>query len=211
VLMFFLGEAVWEGYPGAAARVLLPMQLAFNVLVPAGRGWRVLLLAGNLSLLAAPSILEPPAGPSGSGYQLTGNSSLLTNAAGKAVIVKFSPEWYATESGTNSNYWTWAPGNAAISIVNPHANPVQTHLRFGMTAVSKRNIRLRLGGEELWQTTVPAISEVSVTLVDVILQPGLNRLEFDSDAPAQTTESDPRPLSFNVRNLRIDLQREIMP
>jgi hypothetical protein len=45
--------------------------------------------------------------------------------------------------------------------------------------------------------------------VFVTLQSGLNRLEFVSDTPAQTTGSDPRPLSLNVRNLRIELQREI--
>jgi hypothetical protein len=38
VLMIFLGDAVWEGYPGATSRVLLPMTLAFNILVP--RGWK---------------------------------------------------------------------------------------------------------------------------------------------------------------------------
>jgi len=34
VLAIFLGEAVWEGYPGATARVLLPLTAAFNFLVP---------------------------------------------------------------------------------------------------------------------------------------------------------------------------------
>ena len=34
VLMVFLGDAVWENYPSAAARVLLPMVLAFNISVP---------------------------------------------------------------------------------------------------------------------------------------------------------------------------------
>ena len=42
VLMIFLGNAVWEFYPTAAARVLLPMTLAFNLLVPrrGALGWR---------------------------------------------------------------------------------------------------------------------------------------------------------------------------
>jgi len=51
VLLIFLGDAVWEGYPGAASRVLLPMQLAFNILVPAGRAWWLVLVLGNLTLL----------------------------------------------------------------------------------------------------------------------------------------------------------------
>ncbi|MBI2497422.1 MAG: DUF2029 domain-containing protein [Opitutae bacterium] len=211
LLMIFLGDAVWEGYPGAGARVLLPMQLAFNVLVPSGRGWRVLLLAGNLSLLVSLSALEPPAGPGGVGFKLSGSPSVLANDAGKAVIVKFSREWYGTESGSNSNYWTWTSGDAAISIVNPHRHPLQVHLRFGVSAISRRVVRLRLGGEELWQATIPAVGVVNVTLGEVVLQPGMNRLEFVSDSPAQVTGSDARSLSFNVRNLRIEVQRELPP
>lgn len=212
LLMVFLGDSVWEGFPGAAARVLLPMQLAFNVLVPAGRGWLVVLLAGNLSLLVAPFALEPPAGPDGVGYKLSGSPSVLANDAGKAVIVKFSADWYATESGTNSNYWTWAAGSsAAISIVNPHAHPLQTNLRYGLSAISRRTVRLRLNGEELWQGTIPAVGVVNVTLGDISLPPGQNRLEFVSDTPAVLSEGDPRSLSFNVRNLRIEVLRVVAP
>ncbi len=57
VLMIFLGPAVWAGHPGAAGRVLLPMTLAFNILVPHGRRWWLVLLLGNLTVLAAPSHL----------------------------------------------------------------------------------------------------------------------------------------------------------
>jgi hypothetical protein len=34
LMMVFLATPVWEGYPGASTRVLLPMTLAFNLLVP---------------------------------------------------------------------------------------------------------------------------------------------------------------------------------
>jgi hypothetical protein len=51
-LMMMLGDAVWEGNPGAAPRVLLPMTLAFNLLVPRGRRrLGFLLLLGNAWLL----------------------------------------------------------------------------------------------------------------------------------------------------------------
>ena len=51
VLMAFLGESVWAGYPGATTRVVLPMSIAFNVLLPRGRWAWPLLLLGNLSVL----------------------------------------------------------------------------------------------------------------------------------------------------------------
>ena len=49
-MMFFLSTPVWEGYPGASTRVLLPMTLAFNVLVPRTGRWLPILLAGNLTV-----------------------------------------------------------------------------------------------------------------------------------------------------------------
>jgi len=55
VLMIFLGDAVWESYPSAAARVLLPMTVAFNILVPRGKWWPILLVVGNLGVLASPT------------------------------------------------------------------------------------------------------------------------------------------------------------
>ncbi|WP_156469262.1 hypothetical protein [Cephaloticoccus primus] len=52
LLMAVIGDAVWEGDANIAAfRVLLPMQLAFNVLVPYSRRWWPVLVMGNLSLL----------------------------------------------------------------------------------------------------------------------------------------------------------------
>ncbi len=46
-----LGPAVWEGFPGSALRVLLPVTVAFNLLVPKGRKWLPILILGNLTIL----------------------------------------------------------------------------------------------------------------------------------------------------------------
>lgn len=208
VLMIFLGEAVWEGFPGAGTRVLLPMQLAFNVLAPVGRGGRLaLLICGNLTLLVAAAMLQPPPGPRGMGYELNGSPGLLATSQGKAVRIWFSPEWYGTESGTNSNYWTWAAGSPAVTIINPHAVPLQARFRFGLSSVVRRTVRVQLGGDEIWQTMIPAASEVTVKLNEVILRPGLNRLEFVTDVAADSYGNDPRLLTFSLRNLQIDMQK----
>ena len=50
-LMSVLAEPVWEGYPGAATRVLLPMSLAFNALLPRTRWFWPLYVLGNLTVL----------------------------------------------------------------------------------------------------------------------------------------------------------------
>ena len=51
VLMAFLGPAVWEGHPGAATRVLLPMAFAFNLVLPRIAWFWPLFVLGNLAVL----------------------------------------------------------------------------------------------------------------------------------------------------------------
>jgi hypothetical protein len=58
-LLPFLGPAVWEGYPGAVTRIVLPLTFAFNVqLVSASRGFWVLWLLGNVNILSSFAVLD---------------------------------------------------------------------------------------------------------------------------------------------------------
>jgi hypothetical protein len=205
VLMIFLGDAVWEGYPGAASRVLLPMQVAFNLLVPSGRAWRWLLVAGNLTVLAAPFVLEPPAIE---GFTLGGNATLFSTAKGQALTLQLGQGWYATE-GNRGFYWSWAQGNTTHEIRNPHAFAVAGRIRFSMFAAGHRTVRIKLNGLEIWATTLSDHQNVSVSLSSLTLQPGKNLLEWETDQPAVVLSPDPRPLAFVVQNFRLDVLREI--
>jgi len=60
VLMTVLGAAVWEGYPGSAVRVLLPMTFAFNILLVRSRWFWPLVLLGNISVLYGIHKIEAP-------------------------------------------------------------------------------------------------------------------------------------------------------
>ncbi|MBI2515740.1 MAG: DUF2029 domain-containing protein [Opitutae bacterium] len=207
VLMIVLGDAVWEGYPGAASRVLLPMQLAFNILVPAGRGWRVVLLLGNLTLLTAPVALAPPAGE---GYQLKGDSSLLFGAGGRNVVVTFDQGWYSPES-RRGNTWMWSSGSAVVEVTNPHQSVLEFRLRFTLVSTGTRTVRVLLNGAEVWRTAISGHDVLSGSFATLRLAPGTNRLEFVTDEPSMQVGSDPRPLAFSVQNLRIDLKRKLPP
>ena len=204
LLMVFLGDAVWEGNPGAAMRVLLPMQLAFNVLVPAGRAWRAVLLAGNLTLLAAPFILQPPASE---GYVLGGRSELISTAAGRSVNLQFTSGWYASEGG-RSFFWTWARGNAGQTIQNPHPFPVRARLRFSLFSAGKRTIHLKLNGVEVWQVKLGDSQFIEASFSGLRLLSGENRLEWLTDEPAIVLAPDPRELAFVVQNLHLDVVHE---
>jgi hypothetical protein len=205
LLMMVLGDAVWEGYPGAASRVLLPMQVAFNVLVPVGRWWRVLLVAGNLTMLAAHSELQPPLSE---GYVMGGNSSLFSTSAGRAMTLEYANGWYAAEGGANF-YWCWARGGAEHKIQNPHPFAVRARLRFSVFAAGRRSVRLVLNGEEIWETRLGEDQLVTVSLSALQLKPGKNSLEWQTDAPPVQVSSDPRELAFVVQNLHLDVLREM--
>ena len=207
LLMVFLGDAVWEGYPGAASRVLLPMQLAFNVLVPFVRGWWLVLVLGNLALLAAPVVLQAP---SGEGYQLKGSRELLTNSAGRSVAVEFGQGWYSTENG-DGNTWAWTSGSAELQVLNPHDTPLEFRLRFGLGSTRARIVRVMLNGSEIWHTVVSEHSTVAASFFELPLRVGSNRIEFLSDEPAVKIGFDSRLLAFSVQNLRIDLLRRLPP
>ena len=60
VLMAFLGPAVWEGYPVAVTRVLLPMVFAFNAVLPRTAWFWPLFVLGNLSVLQSLEYLRVP-------------------------------------------------------------------------------------------------------------------------------------------------------
>lgn len=203
LLMVCLGDAVWEGFPGAASRVLLPMQLAFNCLVPVGAGWRFVLVLGNLSLLSAPSVFEPP--DKNLGYQLRVDSDLYANAEGRPFRFEYATGWHFPEQG-NDGYRIWAHENAAITLFNPHERPVAVRLRFEMNTEGARSVRLRLAGRELWSVTIPEDGKVGASLPRITLAPGENRIEFVTDEPARKRAPDPRPLAFCVHNLRVDVQ-----
>jgi hypothetical protein len=59
-VMLTAHPVVWEGYPGAYTRVLLPMTLAFNLLLPGRRWFWPLLVLGNLSVAAGLQVMLIP-------------------------------------------------------------------------------------------------------------------------------------------------------
>ena len=204
LLMVVLGGAVWEGYPGAAARVLVTMQLAFNVLVPRGRAWMAVLVLGNLSLLTAPDALKPP---TGDGYRFSGPARLIVAPDGAGAGVEFDAAWFAAE-GHHENTWHWSRGDGTLVIVNPQKFPVTARVTFMLRSITPRTVRVRRGaGEDLWRGAVGA-APTPVEFGPLTLAPGPNAVEFTTDQPAaRAANGDARPLAFSVAKLVIELHQ----
>jgi len=204
VLLVVLGDAVWEGYPGAASRVLLPMTLAFNILVPRGRSWWLLLLLGNLTVFFSSDTLKPPGRES---FRLEGPRALrMVEASGRTVEAVFSEqEWYLPER-SRFDYWRWSRGAAEVVLRNPHPFPIQADINFDLKSSDDRNVIVRAAGADgnvLWKgETVRTLR--GVALNGVRLPPGDTVWRFDTDKPAQfPSNGDPRKVTFSLRNLEI--------
>jgi hypothetical protein len=203
LLMVFLGDAVWEGFPSAAPRVLLPMTLAFNVLVP--RGWRLLplLLLGNIGVLGSAELLEPlpPRG-----YLVTGPHALRAAPDGDLLTVTYSPgDWWPIEREGNDT-WHWGRGEGRVTLHNPQAFALVGDLSFGLATGDKRRAIVTQQGRVLWSAPVLPGRRNDAAVANVRIPPGDSELQFQSDRPAaKPGPGDEREITYSVRDLTINL------
>jgi hypothetical protein len=193
VMMMFLSTPVWEGYPGAATRVLLPMTLAFNVLVPRGVRWLPVLIAGNLTVAASVFEFNPP----NEFYDVRGSAQT-------AVRVIPGAGWHGPERYLRDR-WRWTAGRAELTLRNESGEPVLATIRAEATSVEGiRQIRVLTDGRLLWGDHVGLGSaEIRFGLT---LPPGETVLVFVTDRPGQRVRGDPRDLAFQIANLDIVLK-----
>lgn len=193
LMMVFLSTPVWEGYPGAATRVLLPMTLAFNILVPRGRRWLPVLLVGNLTVAAAVFEYSPPH----EFYSVRGDDALRG-----AIRIVPARGWHGPEQHAKNN-WRWSSGPAELQLQNDAGRPVRAVFTAQAISVDgERALRISIGERLMWGDTLYARLPTEIRF-GLILPPGETVLAFSSDRPAQKIGTDPRSLSFQITNLEI--------
>jgi hypothetical protein len=205
LLMVFLGDAVWEGYPSAAARVLLPMTLAFNITVPRGRWWALLLVAGNLGVLSSPDISKPPGRES---FVVEGPESLRVNPSDHAAVgAVFGPRNWWTPEKSRWEFWRWNLGDGTITLHNPQSFTLVARVTFRLRcAGDARGVSVEEGGRVLWHGTLEPEDVLPVSLGEVELAPGDTVLSFTNDRPPdKPANGEARRLTFSLRHLEIDL------
>ncbi|MDB6169872.1 MAG: hypothetical protein JWM88_2736 [Verrucomicrobia bacterium] len=201
VMMIFLGQAVWEGYPGAASRVLLPMTLAFNILVPRGWRWWPVLLVGNLVILASPDMLRAPGRES---YQVSGERALrMVPETGRLLEAVFDDKWYPPER-SHLEYWRWSKGPATLTLRNPHPFPLLVTISFGVRSKDARTVGLWQGTYARWERRLAPGEMREVKVRNMRLEPGDTVWRFETDVQGTYPASDdPRRLAFSLRDLTI--------
>lgn len=200
-LALTLGSAVWEGHPGASSRVLLPLLLGFNLLVPRGRRWWPLLLLGNLTLFFGAPALEPMPRPMHT-ISIHVPADLAATAPEQNLTIAFPAPWYGPESD-DKRAWRWSAGDAAIHFHNPYPVPLEIELRGAWSSEDERLATLSQGEHILWRDHLSQqISDWRIA--NVILPPGRSELTLTSDRPPTApTAADSRRFAVRLLHLQI--------
>ncbi len=172
ILMIFLGRQVWAGFPGASTRVLLPMTLAFNVLVIRNRAAAAWLLAGNLAVLNGYLVMRDV--PRDTRELAAGH------ADGAAVVARTDAGWFDVERGwRHSTAWSSIVSGLAIETW-PHdarAIEIDASVRSRQPLV----VTVAQDGRVLWRNTI--LDRPVRMVVPCQVRNGRARLEFSASTP----------------------------
>jgi hypothetical protein len=195
-LMLLLGTAVWEGFPGAFTRVLLPLQLAFNVRVVRTRASFLWLLAGNLSLFSGLLALRD--------VPREANELTAQRLGATVAVVRFDTGWFGREQDRGRVWlWTERRGALVLETMPPAARALRLH--FALRSLAPREVSLYLGDRELWRGGIgPARSTHVVTLPAGL--PRLARLQWSTADPPVPEGPQPgaRALGFALYDVRLE-------
>ncbi len=194
-LFLILGPAVWEGYPGAATRVLLPMTLAFNVLAGRNRSSLAWLLAGNLAvgsgLLALKDVPRDP------------TEFAAVRAGGTACVARLVEGSYSREHDRD-HVWFWSRGETRLTLEAWPKDATALRLEFAARAVSAGRLVLRQDGREVWRGKI-GVETSGRQSVPILLTRGRGTLEFAADIPPirESAASNARLLAFALYDPRL--------
>jgi hypothetical protein len=192
--MACFGGSVWEGHPGAATRVLLPLSLAFAVLAVRRRAPLAWLLAGNLSVFSGVLAL----------WNVPHDASELAagRTAGLSYLVSLDEGWYGCEQGPR-HQWAWTAGEGQLTLRTSPATAPFLQGRLGLRALSPRRVEIRQGGKLLWRGPVgPKLQWVELSG----LASGQSELHFSTDRPGVPESGAPgaRRLAFAVYDVQLE-------
>jgi hypothetical protein len=194
VLLACLGTAVWEGFPGAATRVLLPLTVAFNVCAYRSRAALAWLLIGNLGVVAGVIALRDV--PSDS-HELA-----AVRRGETAAIARIGTGWFDREQ-TPRHVWHWAGQQGKVTLETWPKTETAVIVAFGLRGLGSRTVVVRQDGRELWHGEVG--STRSEHQVSFTVHGGTATLEFSTDSPPVPESREPgaRPLAFALYDLRL--------
>ncbi|MBL9206006.1 MAG: hypothetical protein JNN01_13020 [Opitutaceae bacterium] len=200
LLFLTLGTAVWEGFPGAATRVLLPLTLAFNVLVHRQRASWIWLLAGNLAVFAGLLALrDVHPDPREMAARKTGEL---------AVVVRLGDGWYGREQHRNHT-WAWSAQRATLEVETWPRIDAEVTLEVSLRSLAPTALESTPDAHPHQTLALtPTRTPHNVTLT---VHHGHGRIDFQSTTPPrpESPAPDARPLGFAVYDVKIVTARPL--
>ncbi len=184
---------MWEGFPGAATRVLLPLNLAFNVLVHRTRAPLAWLLLGNLTVCSGLLTMN---------FLPNAAIEVVTHASSATYYGHFNDGWFGREH-TWRHSWTWSNGRSVVTVDSTPARSQDLTLEFSARSLESRTVIVRQEDHEIWRKALGP--ELQPCAVPVHVVNGLATLEFSTDIPGMPARlpSDARPLAFAIYDPRL--------
>jgi hypothetical protein len=195
-LLFVLSTAVWEGHPGAATRVLLPLGLAFNIMAVRNRAAAAWLVFGNLTVLSG--VLAMWTVPQAVDELSAGRT------AGASYVVHVDSRWYPAEHGGHQT-WAWCSGEGGLRIdIQPRVDRI-SRLRVAVRSIGSRTLEIRQAGRALWRGGVGEKLQW-IELPAVAVLNGRAELELSADGlpVREGVTAGARSLSLALYGVRID-------
>jgi hypothetical protein len=181
---------MWNDTPAPIARYLLPLTFAFNRLAPSGRAGLLVLALGNLSVLAAPSLIQPP----------TFENQTLSND----ISFDYGPGWFGPEH-LGKRTWCWSSGSTTIVLHNPTTRTFVMKLEATLTSNTDRTLTLAVP-DRTSAFELKAGKPTAVAFGPFSLPPGDISVAFlTTEPPWIEPGSGARPLAFSIEHLGVVL------
>lgn len=125
----------------------------------------------------------------------------------RSALEPISAEWgsgFHGEEGDGDRRWRWTAGSAALTAEVPGGKARQVIVSFAVAAPAAEMAMLRIDAPGHPPREIAIGSEIENHSVELLLQPGLNRIVFSTDAPAGRQPGEERDLRVQLFDLRVD-------
>lgn len=119
--------------------------------------------------------------------------------------IAFGPEWHEME-GDRDSWWRWSPQAGIVHLKTAAGG--KGNLTFWLMAIRpESHVHLKVNGTDVFATDAGP-DPLAVGPLKLLFKAGTNILELSSLSSPTTSESDPRPLNFMIKNLDFQAPRK---